>query len=179
MRISSLIHVAALSIAVAGIPVVAQQGSGYLKTKVDPGRAGVFIDGKYIGPAGNFGMSRKYAVAAGEHEVKLAEPRYEDIVTKITIQPGKTAELTQTMKALPLPKPPFGCLRVTAPDKFEAVYVNGKFMGHAGEFNNSMQGLLLNPGEYAVKVVPVSGGAGHEEKVKIEADKTVMVRAEK
>jgi hypothetical protein len=177
MRIGSLIHVAALPIAVAGIPIAAQQSSGYLKTKVDPGRAGVFIDGKYVGPAGNFGMSRKYAVATGEHEVKLSEPRYEDIVTKVAIQPGKTAELAQNMKALPTPKPPCGRIRVSAPDKFEAVYVNGKFMGHAGEFNNSMQGLLLNPGEYTVKVVPVGGGEGQQEKVKLEADKTVIVTA--
>ena len=179
MRIGSLIHVAALLIAVAGIPVVAEQRSGYLKTKVDPGRAGVFIDGKYVGPAGNFGVGRRYAVTAGEHEVRLSEPRYEDVVTKVTIQPGKTADLAQTMKALPAPKPPFGRLRVFAPDKFEAVYVNGKFMCHVGEFNNSMQGLLLNPGEYAVKVVPVTGGAGHEEKVKVEAEKTVIVHAGK
>ena len=34
MRIASLVHVAALLIAVAGIPVLAQQNSGYLKTKV-------------------------------------------------------------------------------------------------------------------------------------------------
>jgi hypothetical protein len=179
MRIGSLIHVAALLIAVAGIPIVAQQSSGYLKTKIDPGRAGVFIDGKYVGPAGNFGMGRKYTVAAGDHEVKLSEPRYEDVVTKVTIKPGKTTDLAQTMKALPPPKPPFGRIRVFAPDKFEAVYVNDRFMGHAGEFNNSMQGLLLNPGEYTVKVVPVSGGAGHEEKVKVEADKTVIVNAGK
>jgi hypothetical protein len=179
MRIGSLIHVAALLIAVAGIPVVAEQSSGYLKTKVDPGRAGVFIDGKYVGPAGNFGVGRRYAVTAGEHEVRLSEPRYEDVVTKVTIQPGKTADLAQTMKALPAPKPPFGRLRVFAPDKFEAVYVNGKFMGHVGEFNNSMQGLLLNPGEYAVKVVPLTGGAGHEEKVKVEAEKTVIVHTGK
>jgi hypothetical protein len=179
MRIGSLIHVAALLIAVAGIPVVAEQSSGYLKTKVDPGRAGVFIDGKYVGPAGNFGVGRRYAVTAGEHEVRLSEPRYEDVMTKVTIQPGKTADLAQTMKALPAPKPPFGRLRVFAPDKFEAVYVNGKFMGHVGEFNNSMQGLLLNPGEYAVKVVPVTGGAGHEEKVKVEAEKTVIVHTGK
>ena len=177
MRIGSLIHVAALLIAVAIIPAVAQQSSGYLKTKVDPGRAGVFIDGKYVGPAGNFGMSRKYTVAAGEHEVRLSEPRYEDTVMKITIQPGKSTELAQTMKALPPAKPPFGCLRVVAPDKFEAVYVNGKFMGHAGEFNNSTQGLLLNPGEYTVKVAPVSGGEGREEHVKIEVNKTITVRA--
>ena len=81
MRITSLVRNAALLIAVTGIPVVAQQSTGYLKTKVDPGRAGVFIDGKYVGPAGNFGVGRKYAVAAGEHEVKVSEPRYEGMVT--------------------------------------------------------------------------------------------------
>src|SRR5574340_1085192 len=179
MRRFSVVLNAALLIAVAGIPVVAQQGTGYLKTKINPGRAGVFIDGKYVGPAGNFGVGRKYTVAAGEHEVKFCEPRYEDYVTKVTIQSGKTAKVSQTMKALPLAKPPFGRLRTSSPDKFAAVYVNEKFMGHADEFSNSAQGLLLNPGEYTVKVVPVSGGQGKEEKVKIEANKVTIVRAEK
>src|SRR5271157_5192857 len=178
MRIASFVRNAALLMAVTGIPVVAQQSTGYLKTKVDPGRAGVFIDGKYVGPAGNFGVGRKYTVAAGEHEFKLSEPRYEDVVTKVTIQAGKTAKLAQTMKELPLAKPPFGTLRTVAPDKFEAVYVNGKFMGHAGEFNNSVQGLQLNPGAYTVKIVPVAGGEGHEEQVKIEADKVTIVKAQ-
>jgi hypothetical protein len=178
MRITSFVRDAALLIAVTCIPVVAQQNTGYLKTSVNPGRAGVFIDGKYVGPAGNFGMGRKYTVAAGEHEVKLVEPRYEDVVTKVTVQAGKTTKLAQTMKELPLAKPPFGTLRTISPDKFEAVYVNGKFMGHAGEFNNSVQGLQLNPGSYAVKIVPVAGGEGHEEQVKIEAGKVTIVKAQ-
>ena len=176
MRIHSLARNAALLVAVCAIPVAGQQSTGYLKTKVDPGRAGVFIDGKYVGPAGNFGVGRKYTVAAGDHEVRLSEPRYEDVVTKVTIEPGKTTNLAQTMKALPPAKPPFGRLRTFAPDKFSAVYVNGKFMGHAGEFNNPVQGLLLNPGTYTVKIVPPSGGEGHEEQVKIEADKVTIVR---
>jgi len=179
MRIISIARNVALLIAVASIPVVGQQSTGYLKTKVDPGRAGVFIDGKYIGPAGNFGIGRKYVVAAGEHEVRLSEPRYEDAVTKVTIEPGKTTKLAETMKAVPLAKPPFGRLRTICPDKFAAVYVNGKFMGHAGEFNNPVQGLLLNPGAYSVKVVPVSGGVGREEQVKIEADKVTFFRMQK
>jgi hypothetical protein len=62
-------------------------------------------------------------------------------------------------------------------DKFAAVYVNGKFMGHAGEFNNSVQGLMLNPSAYSIKIVPVSGGEGREEQVKIEADKVTIVQA--
>ena len=177
MRIASFVRNAALLIAVTCIPVVAQQNTGYLKTSVNPGRAGVFIDGKYVGPAGNFGVGRKYTVAAGDHEVKLLEPRYEDVVTKVTIQAGKTAKLAQTMKELPLAKPPFGMLRTVSGDKFAAVYVNGKFMGHAGEFNNSVQGLKLNPGSYAVKIVPVAGGEGREEQVKIEADKVTVVQA--
>ncbi|MGA2770403.1 MAG: PEGA domain-containing protein [Bryobacteraceae bacterium] len=179
MRITSFVRNAVLLIAVISMPVVGQQNTGFLKTSVNPGRAGVFIDGKYVGPAGNFGIGRKYTVAAGEHEIRLSEPRYEDVVTKVTIQAGKTAKLAQTMKELPLAKPPFGRLRTISADKFAAVYVNGKFMGHAGEFNNSVQGLMLNPGAYTVKIVPVGGGEGHEEQVKIEADKVTIVQAQK
>jgi hypothetical protein len=178
MRIHSFARNAALLLA-ASIPVLCQQNTGYLKTKVNPGRAGVFVDGKYVGPAANFGIGRKYTVAPGEHEVRLLEPRYEDVVTKVSIQAGKTTTLSQDMKALPPAKPPFGRLRTIGGDNFAAVYVNGKFMGHVDEFDNSLQGLLLNPGTYAVKVVPVSGGEGHEEQVKIEADKTSIVRVGK
>lgn len=156
------------------LPALPQTATGYLKTNVNPGRAGVFIDGKYVGPAGNFRIGRKYTVAAGEHEVKLVDPRYEEIVKKVTIEAGKTAKLAETMKALPLAKPPFGRLRTVSTDKFAPVYVNGKFMGHAGEFNNSMQGLLLNPGSYAVKI-----GEGKEEQVTIEAEKVAIVHAQK
>ena len=159
---------------VAAVPLSAQQ-QGYLKTKVNPGRTGVFVDGKYVGPAGNFAVSRKYALAPGEHEIKLVEPRYEDATEKVNIQAGKTAVINVTMKALPLAKPPFGLLRVKgAADKFTPVYVNNKFCGHAGEFNNSVQGLQLNPGKYMVKV-----GSGAEQEVTIEANKVSIVQAGK
>jgi hypothetical protein len=157
------------------LPVLAQQGNGYLKAKVNPGRAGVFIDGKYVGPAANFRIARKYTVSAGEHEVKLLDPRYEDFTTKVQIEAGKTTVIAETLKALPLAQPPFGRLRVETPDKYTAVYVNGKFMGHSGELNNCMQGLLLNPGEYTVKVAPLSGSE-HEEKIRIETDKVTVIR---
>jgi PEGA domain len=179
MRISSALTLAALALAAAVTPALAQSPTGYLKTKVEPGRAGVFVDGKYVGPAANFGVGRKYALAPGDHEIRLSEPRYEEVVSKVTIEPGKTVKLSQTMKALPLAKPPFGTLRTMAPDKFSAVYVNGRFMGHAGEFNNPYQGLNLNPGDYKVKIVPVGATDGREEQVKIEADKTSIVRFQK
>lgn len=161
------------------IPIVALQAAdqGKLKTKVNPGRAGVFVDGKYLGPAANFAMARTYLLPAGEHEVKLVEPRYKEITTKVTITPGKTTVLSETMQALPLAKPPFGRLRTVASDKFAAVYVNDQFVGHVDEFSNFAQGLLLNPGEYIVRVVPTGGGQPYEEKVNIKENQVVVVRA--
>jgi len=162
--------------AAIGWPLIAQgQGMGSLKVKADPGRAGVFVDAKYLGPAANFGVARTYQVAAGTHELKLIDPRYEEVTTQITIQAGKKTEISQTLKPLPLAKPPFGRLRTENADKFAAVYVNDKFMGHCGEFNNPVQGLLLNPGDYTVKIVPANG-APIVRSVKIEAGKTVIVK---
>jgi len=152
-----------------------QAGQAYLKTKVEPGRAGVFVDGKYLGPASNFGAGRKYALPPGEHKVKLVEPRYEDVETTVTLTAGKTTELKQTMKALPPPKGPFGVLRTISPEKYAAVYVNDHYMGHADEFNNFAQGLKLPVGEYDVRIEP-SSGAPVKQHVKIEADKTVIVK---
>lgn len=157
------------------MPCVLAGQQGYIKTHVTPGRAGVFIDGKYVGPAANFAKARKYAVEPGEHEIRLVEPRYEEVTLKVSVPAGQTVRIRQTLKALPPPDPPFGRLRVIGADKFAAVYVNGKFMGHADEFSNAVQGLLLKPGEYTVRVAPLSGAA-HEEKVQIQAGSTVVVR---
>ena len=139
-------------------PMALGQGVGYLKANIDPGRAGVFVDGKYLGPATNFGIAREYALSSGQHELRLVDPRYEELSTTVQIREGKVTSLWEELKPLPAPKPPLGTLRVICPDKFAAVYINGRFYGHADEFNNAYQGLLLNPGEYEVQVVPTQGG---------------------
>ena len=42
-------------------------------------------------------------------------------------------------------------------------------MGHVDEFSNFAQGLLLNPGTYEVKIVPVNGQNPVAKTVTIEA----------
>jgi hypothetical protein len=139
-------------------PMASAEGVGYLKANIDPGRAGVFVDGKYLGPATNFGIARKYPLAPGEHELTLVDPRYQPFSAKVQIRDGKVTSLWEELKPLPAPKPPFGTLRVISRDKFAAVYINGRFYGHADEFSNPLQGLLLKPGQYEVRVVPTQGG---------------------
>lgn len=170
MRIMSVLFVAGI----VSLSCLAAD-TGRLKTEVNPGRAGVFVDGKYVGPAANFKVARTYELAPGEHEVKLIDPRFQDIVKKVTIVAGKTEVMKETMMALPAPKPPFGKLRVENSDHFAAVYINDHFMGHADEFSNPGQALYLNPGTYEVKVVPLSGPP-LTKSITIEAEKTVIVK---
>jgi hypothetical protein len=160
--------------------VTAQKAdTGQLKTKVSPGRAGVFVDGKYLGPAANFRIARTYSLPAGEHQLLLSEPRYKDITTKFTIQPGKTTVVKQTMEPLPAPKPPFGRLRIVqgSDGKFGAVYLNDKYMGHIDEFSNFAQGLLISPGEYQLRIAAVGGGQDHVEKITIKENQTTTIKA--
>jgi len=56
------------------LPLLAQGQSGSLCVRANPGHAGVFVDGKYLGPAADFRIARTYSVATGEHEV-LSVPR--------------------------------------------------------------------------------------------------------
>jgi hypothetical protein len=97
------------------------------------------------------------------------------VSTTVDLAAGKTTTLSQTLKPLPLAKGPFGTLRTKSSDKFAAIYINDKFYGHAGEFNNPVQGVLLPPGEYTVRIEPLSGGGAVTKKVQIEAGKTIVV----
>ncbi|HVN06301.1 MAG TPA: PEGA domain-containing protein [Bryobacteraceae bacterium] len=152
------------------------QQTGNLKVKTTTGRAGVFVDDKYVGPAANFGMSRTYAVPAGEHTITLRDPRYEPATTHVTVVAGKTVNVKQDLKPLPPPQGPFGRLRTQGGDKYWAVYVNGAYMGHVDEFDNFAQGLLLPAGQYSVKIVPPNGGPATEENVDLKANQTTIVR---
>jgi hypothetical protein len=66
-------------------------------------------------------------------------------------------------------------LRTSVPEKYSAVYINDHYYGHAGEFNNPTQVLMLPVGEYDLRVEPPSGAA-KTQKIKIEAGKTVIVK---
>ena len=121
MRILAAFILVALSCAAAD--------TGRLKLEVNPGRAGVFIDGKYVGPAANFKVGQTYQVVPGEHEIKLEDPRYQEIVKKVTIEAGKKTVMKETMMALPPAKPPFGKLRIE-----NAVAQSGQLRSEGGAY---------------------------------------------
>ena len=161
---------------------------GAIKALGKPGRAGVFVDGKYVGPAGRFTVPEKYSIEPGEHEVTLKDPRYEDFSTKVSVQAGKTAKVRYKLKPVTLPPPPYGRVRfgggeaesfisVTAGD-VSPVYINDKFYGYLDELNNAGGGLLLPPGDYKIKCDSALFGNINQD-IKVEANKVLVIQLTK
>jgi hypothetical protein len=157
---------------------------GYIKARGNPGDAGLFINGKYIGPAARFTVPEKYHAPLGEVEVSIRDPRSEDFTSKVMVQPGKTVHLQYHLRRLEPAKPPFGTFRLSGgtPESgfslsggdIGAVYINDKYYGYVEELNNVGSGILLNPGTYDLHIEsPLLGDI--RQKITIEANKTTMV----
>lgn len=166
----------------------AEAKSSAIKARGRPGRAGLFIDGKYAGPAVRFTVPERYEVEPGEHEVTLRDPRYEDYTTKVTVPAGKTVKVSYKMKAVPTAPPPYGRLRfgggesesfisVTAGD-VSAVYINDKFYGYLDEMNNRGSGWVMPPGTYRLRCSsPLFGEINRD--VTVEANKVTVIPLQK
>ena len=143
------------SILILTVTTVGAEKPSHIKARGGPTGAGLFVDGEYIGPAGRFTVPEKYVIQPGEHEIALRDPRYEEYVTKVTVQPGKTTKIRYKLKKLPPPQGPFGRVRfggdgdeswlsITAGDT-GPIYINDKFAGFIDELNNARGGMLIPP----------------------------------
>ncbi len=157
---------------------------GFIKARGRPGDAGIFVDGKYIGPASRFTVPEKYPIESGAHDVAFRDPRYEEFTAKITVTPGKTTKISYHPKQLPEPKGPFGRLRLGGGEKESfisvtsgdvgAIYLNGKYVGYVDELNNMGTGILIPAGDYELYISsPLFGEI--RQMVKIEANKVTVI----
>jgi len=169
--------IAALSVLFLFVGTFAMaQDTGLLRTRVSPAVAGVFVDGKYYGTVSQFqSASKALVVPVGEHKVDVIDPRYEPISQTVNIQSGEAVVIRQDMTPKALPSPPFGKLKIKNGNR-AAVYLNNTYYGQADEFNGVGQALLLKPGEYHLRVVPVTGGSPLEQQVTVVAKQTTTIR---
>ena len=180
-RFTLIVSVVAL-LSTAAIPTAAQAADeeGLLRLRVDPPVAGVFVDGKYRGTAATFeGARTGLPLPPGMHEVRLVDPRYEELVETVEIKSSRPVTLRRTLKKIALSKGPFGTLKV-AHGRRSAVYINGKYYGQAGEFDDGGEGMLLDVGSYTIRVEDLKGEFSHvQADVKIEAEKVTTVTVPK
>ena len=79
-----------------------------VKISVNPSRAAVFLDGRFVGHVAEFeGLGRGMLVAPGAHKIRVALPGYQTFETDINPQPNQKVEVkTELVKdATPVDDP--------------------------------------------------------------------------
>lgn len=113
--------------------------------------SGVWIDGEYLGYVQELKGSRKILLLPGKHEVVVRQDGYLDFRQSVVVEPGQT--LVIPVKMLKNPKSVYPSVSSEVklsvdPDR-AAVFVDGRFVGHAGQFG---RGMLLSPGKHQIKI---------------------------
>lgn len=113
--------------------------------------SGVWIDGQYVGYLGELkGSSRLYLLPGG-HEIVVRQDGYLDFRSGITVEPGSTLVVPVLMQKNPrsVYSSDPAQLKLQVDPARAAVFVDGQFVGYAGEFG---RGMLLSPGRHRIKI---------------------------
>ncbi len=122
-------------------------------TKIEK-TSGVWVDGQYLGYLRELKGSKKILLLPGEHEISVRQNGYEDFTRKLTLQPGqKQTVLVKMVKDLRFKMPPVTAeIKLSVNPDRAAVFLDGLFVGHAGEFGGVAKSLLVAPGHRKITV---------------------------
>src|ERR1700756_4118331 len=117
-------------------------------------KAGVWVDGQYVGFVKELNGDKKMLLLPGKHEIVVRQSWYKDYVDDAVLEPGETHLVVLTLtKDAPTPKkPPPGKLKTAATPERAAVFVDEQFAGHVDEFDGVGKAMLLTPGKHRVRV---------------------------
>ena len=113
--------------------------------------SGVWIDGTYVGYVK---AKKKVLLLPGKHQIVVRQAGYTDFTRELVIEPGQVQEVQVAMQLLPGAKTPdvTSELKITVHPKRAAVFLDGKYVGHASELGGKFHSLLVSPGKHRIKV---------------------------
>jgi len=116
--------------------------------------SGVWIDGQYVGYLGELKGSKRVLLLPGDHELVVRQAGYQDFAEKLTVEPKiLLAVPVKMMKATSETYPTVTAqLKVNIQPDRAAVFVDDRFLGHAGELGGAFHSMLLSPGTHRIKV---------------------------
>src|SRR5215831_17499837 len=107
-------------------------------------KAGVWVDGQYLGYVQELKGSKKILLLPGEHEVTIRQGGYLDFSQKVVLQPAEKQVLHLTLQKdarVHLPTVTAEVKLAITPER-AAVFVDSVYVGHVDEFNGVGQALL-------------------------------------
>ena len=123
------------------------------KSKVEK-TSGVWIDGQYVGYLKELKGSKRVLLLPGEHTITVRQDGYQDFVQRVTLQPGEKRLVNVAMVRAATGAMPSvtSTVKISVNPNRAAVFLDGLFVGHVGEFEGVGRGLLVAPGSHTIKI---------------------------
>jgi hypothetical protein len=116
--------------------------------------SGVWIDGKYVGYLGELWGPKRILLIPGDHELAVRQAGYKDFTETLTVEPKELLLVPVKMQKETSDTWPSVTAELkvdVSPDR-AAVFVDNRFLGHAGELGGAFHSMLLSPGTHKIKV---------------------------
>jgi hypothetical protein len=116
--------------------------------------SGVWVDGNYVGYVKELKGNKKILLIPGQHEIIVRQSGYDDFVQKVTVEPGGVENVQVVLHLTPRAAQPeiTSTLKLDVKPSRAAVFLDGRFVGHAGEFGGKLHSMLISPGKHTIKV---------------------------
>jgi hypothetical protein len=123
------------------------------KSKVEK-TSGVWIDGKYVGYLGELWGPKRILLIPGDHQLVVRQAGYKDFTETLTVEPKELLAVPVKMEKNTSDTWPTvtAQLKVDVQPDRAAVFVDDRFLGHAGELGGAFHSMLLSPGMHKIKV---------------------------
>jgi hypothetical protein len=141
--------------------------------------SGVWIDGGYVGYLKELKGSKKVMLLPGNHEVIVRQSGYQDFVQNVVVEPGGTRLVSVSMHLAPRATVPeiTATLKLKIKPDRSAVFLDEKYVGHAGEFGGAFKSMKISPGKHRVRV-ELPGYRTFDTEVNLLADQETEVKTE-
>jgi hypothetical protein len=116
--------------------------------------SGVWVDGEYVGYLKELKGSKKVLLLPGEHVITVRQDGYQDFTKRILVQPGLKEVVRVVMERAPtgsLGDMP-ATVKIAVNPARAAVFLDGLFVGHVGEFEGPGRGMLVAPGAHQIRI---------------------------
>jgi hypothetical protein len=146
------------------------------KTHVEK-TSGVWVDGQYLGYLKEMKGKKALLLMPGEHEIVVRQNGYQDFVQRVTVEPGRKTDVEVAMSkgvSGVMPKETTEVKLTVTPDR-AAVFVDGAFVGHVGEFEGLAHAMLVAPGPHNIRIA-LPGYESFETKIDAVAHQKVNIK---
>jgi len=148
------------------------------KSKVEK-TSGVWIDGQYVGYLKELKGDKKVLLLPGDHVISVRQNGYQDFTEHVSVKAGETRLIEVAMQNAPIGALPaaWATVKITVNPSRAAVFLDGRFVGHVGEFQGAGRGLEVVPGSHHIKI-GLPGYTTFDSDINPRANQTVELKTD-